>query len=80
MQVQSFGVSDRGRVRKTNEDCFLANQQELLFLVADGMGGLSKGGLASRIAIESIEKFVPIVIGKNKRKTRIIDINICLII
>ncbi|MFC1821183.1 Stp1/IreP family PP2C-type Ser/Thr phosphatase [Thermodesulfobacteriota bacterium] len=58
MQVQSFGISDRGRVREYNEDSFLANQEEEIFLIADGMGGLSKGDVASRIAVESIENFI----------------------
>ena len=58
MQVQSFGVSDRGRIREHNEDSFLANQDDGIFLVADGMGGLSKGDVASRIAVKSIENFI----------------------
>lgn len=42
-------VSETGLVRKQNEDAILAlsNENAGLFLVADGMGGLGKGGEAS---------------------------------
>jgi protein phosphatase len=58
MQVRSFGISHRGLVRGLNEDRFLNVEKEGLFLVADGMGGLAKGDVASRIAVETIETFV----------------------
>ncbi len=57
--------SDIGRVRKENQDTFgaIPDGDELsdwlgprLFLVADGMGGHSKGGDASRIALQVIRE------------------------
>ena len=56
--VLSFGVSDSGPVRQTNEDCFLADNELSLFVVADGMGGHAAGEVASRVAVESIENFI----------------------
>jgi protein phosphatase len=56
--VRSFGVSDSGAVRHTNEDCFLADEELSLFVVADGMGGHAAGEVASRMAVESIENFI----------------------
>lgn len=58
MHFESFAASDRGQVRQLNEDSLLADQQEGVFLVADGMGGLSKGDIASRIAVETVHRFI----------------------
>ncbi|MGD2127443.1 MAG: Stp1/IreP family PP2C-type Ser/Thr phosphatase [Desulfobacteraceae bacterium] len=66
MRIQSLGISHPGLIRDHNEDSFMNNDKDGLFLVADGMGGLSKGDLASRIAIETIQDFI--------RKSRLEDI------
>jgi serine/threonine protein phosphatase PrpC len=58
MQMEAFGKTDKGMVREHNEDSYLANEQDGIFLVADGMGGLSKGDIASRITVETIEHFI----------------------
>ena len=58
MQFESFGITDKGIVRDHNEDSLLANEADGLFLVADGMGGLSKGDIASKIAVETVERFI----------------------
>lgn len=56
MHIESYGLSDVGRKREKNEDSFLIHPQLNLFLVADGMGGHVGGELASRLAVETIEK------------------------
>ena len=58
MQIRSFGISHPGMIREENEDNFLDDEEEKIFLVADGMGGLARGEMASRIAAETIRDFI----------------------
>ena len=56
--LYASAVSDVGRVRKTNEDAFVADLDVSLFCVADGMGGHDAGEVASALAIEAISAFI----------------------
>jgi serine/threonine protein phosphatase PrpC len=58
LKIVYAAFSDTGMVRKHNEDDFLILPESNLFCVADGVGGLKSGELASKSALESIKTVV----------------------
>ena len=50
----SYGLSDKGKVRKHNEDSMLVRPEVGLWVVADGMGGHSAGDVASQMIVNSL--------------------------
>jgi len=55
--IKYSACSDKGLVRKANEDSFLLLPEKGIFCVADGVGGLNFGDVASRTAVETIKNF-----------------------
>ena len=53
MRMESFAYSDVGLVRERNEDTVFVDNELRLGVLADGMGGLPAGDLASRLAVEN---------------------------
>lgn len=53
----SYAMSDVGHIRKANEDSFLDSREQRLWVVADGMGGHSRGDRASQTIIEKLVSF-----------------------
>src|SRR6478609_9305126 len=56
--VLRVGSRSAQGVRPNNEDRFVVDMGQSLFLVADGMGGQERGELASGMAAEMIPQYV----------------------
>lgn len=54
---QSAGLTDRGLVRRDNQDNFYIGKDGRIFVVADGVGGYGGGATASRLAVETLEEW-----------------------
>jgi serine/threonine protein phosphatase PrpC len=53
LHLRWAAVTDRGHVRSSNQDCLYAGAH--LLAVADGMGGMAAGDVASAITIEAMK-------------------------
>ena len=58
MLISSHGHSDVGFVREKNEDSFLVDDERGIYAVADGVGGLPFGALASKLAIQFFQSSI----------------------
>ena len=58
MGLLSAGLTDIGRIRKTNQDAIYLNPEKHIFIVADGMGGHRGGDIASSIAVTEASRYL----------------------
>jgi PPM family protein phosphatase len=56
VRIASGGVTDVGRVRSNNEDCYKIVEPLNLYVLSDGMGGEAHGEIASAMAVETVVK------------------------
>ncbi len=62
MKIVSFGRTDSGKSRKNNEDSYLIDDGNGLYAVADGIGGHQGGEVASRLAVDTVAREVPLLL------------------
>lgn len=69
MKIDAFGQTDRGLVRERNEDALFMDNQNKVFAVADGLGGLPRGADASDLAVKLLKNHFE----KNGSGNRVVD-------
>ncbi len=68
VMIDSAGLSDVGRKRRENQDCFCVEDKLNLYVVADGMGGHLAGEVAGRMVVDSIRNYF-LALKDNRRDT-----------
>jgi serine/threonine protein phosphatase PrpC len=56
--IESAGITDVGRKRTNNEDSLFVDDDQNLYVVADGMGGHQAGEVASKLVVETIRDYM----------------------
>ena len=68
MKYKAVAMTDQGLYRKTNQDSvlicekYIQGNKIILAVVCDGMGGLKYGEVASKLAVESFEKWFDVFV------------------
>ena len=57
-EIESAGITDVGRKRSGNEDAFFVDDEQQLYVVADGMGGHQAGEVASGIVVDTLQNYM----------------------
>jgi PPM family protein phosphatase len=56
--LEAYGFSDPGCLRANNEDYFISDSAQGIFIVADGMGGANAGEYASKLSSETLYRYL----------------------
>ena len=58
IEIESAGITDRGKKRPGNEDSLFLEDSLGLYVVADGMGGHLAGEVASKLVVDTIGNYI----------------------
>ncbi|MBF0456705.1 MAG: Stp1/IreP family PP2C-type Ser/Thr phosphatase [Nitrospirae bacterium] len=53
-EITCAGLSDKGHIRKRNEDSWMVDNEYGLYIVSDGMGGHAAGDMASKAVVDTL--------------------------
>lgn len=70
MRLKVGAATSVGKVRPINEDAYLVQADQGLFVVCDGMGGSAAGEVASLLAVQTISAYVTNGSGGDQQGTR----------
>lgn len=56
--IESAGITDVGKKRPHNEDSLFIDEDQQLYVVADGMGGHAAGEVASKLVVETLRDYM----------------------
>ena len=59
IKLDAFIISDKGLIRKTNQDAWGQLPNEQLYMIADGMGGHRAGDVAAWELVHTLAKYLP---------------------
>ncbi len=66
MKLQTYSITDIGRMRRENEDCLKCDSENKVFVIADGMGGHVAGKIASSTAVEKFHSEISRILKDSK--------------